>query len=55
MLCVGLIVTAIFGGSPTELLVALLAVFLLRLVVSLFETANRHIRRRTRRRRMRGL
>jgi hypothetical protein len=54
-LSLGIIVTAVVAEAPPELLIALLAVFVLRLLVSLFETVNFYIRRRARRRRMRGL
>lgn len=54
-LCTGVIVSAIYGSAPQALVFALLVLVVLRLAVSLFETANRYLRRRARRRRMQGL
>ena len=53
--CLGVIVTAIYPGVPNALVIALLIVMALRLTVSLFERADYYIRRRARRRRIRGL
>jgi MFS superfamily sulfate permease-like transporter len=53
-LCAGLIASAIFGRVPQALVVALLVLVVVRLAVSLVDTANRHLRRRDRRLRMRS-
>ncbi|MEA3011400.1 MAG: hypothetical protein QOJ91_3092 [Sphingomonadales bacterium] len=54
MICTGLIVSAIFGRVPGAFLVALLVLIVVRLAISLFDTANNYVRRRARRRRMQG-
>jgi MFS superfamily sulfate permease-like transporter len=51
-LCTGLILSAIFARVPQALVLALLVLVVVRLAVSLIDSANRHRRRRARRHRM---
>ena len=55
LLFLGVIISAFYDGPPMALLVALLVTFTLRFVMSLFQTVNRRLRRRTRLRRIQGL
>jgi H+/Cl- antiporter ClcA len=47
------VLVSVLTEPPAILLVAVLAVFSLRIMISLFETASFYLRRRARRRRMR--
>lgn len=55
LLCLGVIISAFYGGPPMALLIALLVTFTLRLAMSVFQTVNRWLRRNPRLRRMQGL
>jgi hypothetical protein len=55
LICVGVIATAIYPRTPSALVIALLVALALRIVISLFQTVSRWLRRRARLRRMRRL